>query len=103
MAKIYKVEMYVVDPNDSTNELNDVIRDLANGSDTFIPVTPTVEVSEFNWDDSLPINKLDCSIEECEKYFTPCSRNENFCVACGESAPEGSQICGQCWEYLINR
>lgn len=68
MAKIFKISGYAVDPNDSyTSE--EIERELFDYMDLF---GIHFEIEERNigiFEDDNPLNKIGCSIEECEKWF----------------------------------
>lgn len=67
MAKIFKISGYLVDPNgDCTSE--DIQCEIDNTDLGFTEHTK-IEEREFKWDDSLPINRVDCPESEYEKYF----------------------------------
>jgi hypothetical protein len=71
MAKIFKINGYLVDPNgDCTSE--DILTMFDNADLGFVELT-RMEEREFKWDDSLPINRVGCPESEYEKYF----RGEN--------------------------
>lgn len=70
MAKIYKVEMYIVDYNsefEDTDHIHPYIEDWYGGVST--KVANTQESDEFEWEDDLKINKVDASVEDYEEYF----------------------------------
>ena len=69
MSKIHKIEMYIVDANDFmdrdyTGILG--VLDRYTGMNGIIINGKTVE---FEWDDDLAINRVNCPLEEYEKYF----------------------------------
>lgn len=68
MAKIFKINFYLVDPNgDCTTEDIQALLDNAD-----LAFSKHIEIDERDigeWDDSLPINRVDCPESECEKYF----------------------------------
>ena len=70
MAKVFKILAYVVDPVDEFDE--------SSLEDCLIYCTQNdISLSHINidgtdigeWDDDLPVNYTNCSIEEFEKYF----------------------------------
>lgn len=72
MAKVYKVEMYVIDSNnefDDEKELADSIKEANTLSWVSVKVSDVIKSNEFEWNDDLPINKVNPYVEELEKYF----------------------------------
>lgn len=68
MSKIYKLEMYVIDHNDLYDCYDSISDVLENTTDLSRKVINESKV-EFEWNDDLPINKIDCPLEEYDKYF----------------------------------
>jgi hypothetical protein len=67
MAKIFKINGYLVDPNgDCTPE---DIQAMLDNNDLGFTEHTTIEEREFEWDDKLPINRVGCPESEYEKYF----------------------------------
>ena len=69
MAKIYKLTVYLVDPNDYYEDVDEWFEMVIDGSEVFCPVPIEHKTVEFEWDDNLPINYIGCKKEDCEKYF----------------------------------
>lgn len=74
MAKLYKVELYLCDINDEFEDTNDVLEYLnslleMDGYLTNMGTTNAKESGKFEWYDNIDLNNVDCSKEECEKYF----------------------------------
>lgn len=68
MSKIHKVEMYVVDANDlMSRDYTDIPYVLSYADMDGILING--KTVEFEWDDDLAINRIDCPLEEYEKYF----------------------------------
>lgn len=69
MAKIFKISGYFVDPNGDFDAA-DVAIALRENLDL---IDRYVEVEEVDlpgeWDDDNPLNRCDCPVAECEKYF----------------------------------
>lgn len=69
MAKIFKISGYFVDPNGDFDAI-DVVEIIKQRVDL---IDHYVEVEEVDlpgeWDDDNPLNRYDCPIAECEKYF----------------------------------
>lgn len=68
MSKIYKLEMYVIDHNDIYDCYDSISDILENTTDLSCEVINESKV-EFEWEDELPINKMNCPLGEYEKYF----------------------------------
>ena len=71
MARIHKIEFYLVDCNDEYENGDDLMTEIEyNLSDGFIQY-PTWKTSpEFEWYDDIDLNYSSCSKEDCEKYFS---------------------------------
>ena len=67
MAKIYKIELYVVDCNNELENLEDIIVHAKGG--TFFETGKVYVSKEFKWDDDLIINKTHSTISDLEAYF----------------------------------
>lgn len=70
MAKIFKVSTYVVDPMGEFNEssLEDCLVWCTQNDISLRHIK--IDGSDIGeWDDSLPVNRLNCGTEEFEKYF----------------------------------
>ena len=71
MAKIHKVEFYIVDPNDFYYDGEDLINEIERKLYEGFILNPEWKTSEeFEWDDDIDLNYSDCSKENCEKYLT---------------------------------
>lgn len=71
MAKIHKVEFYIVDANSFYDTEEKLICDIDRGLyEGCIKHFKWKTSKEFEWDDDLDINYKKCSEEDCEKYFT---------------------------------
>ena len=69
MAKIFKISGYLVDPN-GDYDAKDFVVGINEGFDAFGHHVKVEEVDIGEWDDDHPLNKIGCTVEECEKYFT---------------------------------
>ncbi|MDF2879573.1 MAG: hypothetical protein K0R54_130 [Clostridiaceae bacterium] len=69
MAKLYKVEMYVLDINENYHSLGGIIEDAENSIEVdFIPFN--VQETEIEWDDDIDLNKRNVlPLEAYRKYF----------------------------------
>lgn len=71
MAKVHKVEFYILDANDFYDDGEDLIHSInvrLYEGDMLHPKWKTSK--EFEWDDDIDLNYSDCSEMDCEKYFT---------------------------------
>lgn len=68
MAKIFKVTGYFVDPNDSYDSDNLRV-ELEQNYDLISHHFKVEECDIGEWDDEILLNKIDCPVSECEKYF----------------------------------
>ena len=68
MAKIFKVTGYFVDPNDSYDSDNLRV-ELEQNYDLISHQFKVEECNIGEWDDEILLNKIDCPVSECEKYF----------------------------------
>ena len=66
MAKIHKVTAYIVDPNEEydKDKIEGVLDNYLNATNIEVKSS-----KDFKWDDNLPINMVDCSVEEYKKYL----------------------------------
>lgn len=70
MAKVYKVEMYVVDANEEFGDVDHIKPYLEDWHRwVMTDVTGIQESDEFEWEDDLKINKVNASVEDYEEYF----------------------------------
>lgn len=71
MAKVHKVEFYLTDVNDMYETGEELMTEIENKLyDGFIGCPTWKTSEEFEWDDELAINKINCTKEDFEKYFT---------------------------------
>mgnify|MGYP000966762727 CR=1 FL=1 len=68
MARLHKVEMYILDANEEYKNFQDIIDSLEYKTDLNLNCFNHKETS-FKWDDDLKINKLNATIEDYENYF----------------------------------
>lgn len=68
-AKIFKLSCYIIDTdNELTKEELEIL--LRNYLDDYIVQNINTEKRVIeNWYDDIPVNALDCPVEEFEKYF----------------------------------
>lgn len=74
MAKLYKLEGYLCDVNGEFKDVED-FRDylhtlIDRGYYLFNPIDFKItESKEIEWHDDIDLNCLDCTEEDCKKYF----------------------------------
>lgn len=69
MARIHKVEFYLVDYNDMYETGEDVLNEAENKLYGLIQCPTWKTSTEFEWHDDINLNYSSCSKEDCEKYF----------------------------------
>lgn len=69
MAKIHKVELYLLDVNEDFDSLDDALVYMTNRK--YAPDVHVInsESKEFEWDDDVIINGYDCSTEQYNNFF----------------------------------
>lgn len=80
MSKIHKIEMYVIDHSElysCYDSISDILENVTDLSCKVINEKSTL----FDWDDDLPVNKVNCPLEEYEKYFADEDISEQQCIA----------------------
>ena len=69
MAKLHKIEIYLIDHNDKYSSLDNIVVDIENATDLGVNCFNAKEV-EIEWDDELDINfSSKCTVENFRKYF----------------------------------
>jgi len=69
MAKLHKIELYLIDHNDKYSSLDNIVVDIENATDLDVNCFNTKEV-EIEWDDDIDINfSSKCTVENFRKYF----------------------------------
>lgn len=68
MAKLYKVEMYILDVNEKYDDLGSIMMDMENSTDVNFDYFNEQE-TDIEWDDNVKINNTNCTIEDYRKYF----------------------------------
>lgn len=70
MAKVFKISAYIVDPVDEFDEreLKDILE--YGPHDIHFRHIKIDDADIGEWDDDLPVNRVNCGKEEFEKYFT---------------------------------
>jgi hypothetical protein len=72
VAKIYKMTLFVVDPNDDYSEFetDSLVSDIELGlTGNIIVGAFDIKDKVFEWNNNLEINKIDCARDAYEKYF----------------------------------
>lgn len=68
MARLYKVEMYVLDINEDYYSFDDIMNDVENSVEAgFTPFN--IQEVEFEWDDNIDLNKMNAPLEVYRNYF----------------------------------
>ena len=68
MAKLYKTETYILDINDSYNDLHNIIDDADIGTEaSFQPFN--IQEVEFEWKDDIDLNYTNATIDTYRNYF----------------------------------
>lgn len=68
MAKIYQIEMYIVDVNDSYADFGDIINDIENSTEITTDCF-NVKQKDIEWHDDIDINFMNSTAETYRKYF----------------------------------
>lgn len=71
MARIHKVEMYLVDANDYYDDVELAIENMVERSEFYSLHVKAQSSKEIEWDDDIDFNHTDCTKESCEAYFVP--------------------------------
>lgn len=69
MSKIYKIEVYIVDPNEYYADGEELFETIIDKTDCFCPTSIIYKEAEFEWDDDLRINHGECTVSDCEEMF----------------------------------
>ena len=70
MARVHKVEFYLVDANDYYIDGYDLITEITNDlEEGFVKCLTWKTSKEFEWDDNIKLNYINCTKEDCEEYF----------------------------------
>ena len=69
MARIHKVELYLLDVNEDFDSVYDIMAYMTN-----LKYAPSIhmassESKEFEWDDDVIINRYNCSTEQYSSFF----------------------------------
>lgn len=69
MAKIHKVELFLVDVNDDFSSVEEIIDYWQNRK--YSPMIHKLkgQSKEFEWSDDVPINSINCDTEGYNKFF----------------------------------
>lgn len=69
MAKIHKVEMYLLDINEDFETIDDALVYMTTGKYSPLLHLVTSESKEFEWDDDVIINSCKCTNEQYNQFF----------------------------------
>jgi len=96
MAKLHKVELYIIDANDNYSNLNEIMHDIGNSTDCSL-VPFNAQKVEIDWHDDIDINISNCLVGNFREYFEV--ENEEELGKC--TYTEGEYINYEC-ELLRN-
>lgn len=68
MAKLYKLELYIIDYNNNYENLEEIIQDIDNSIDCSINHFNAQEV-KIDWNDEIDLNYSDCPVDNFRNYF----------------------------------
>jgi len=68
MAKLYKLELYIIDYNNNYENLEEIIQDIDNSIDCSINHFNAQEV-KIDWNDEIDLNYRDCPVDNFRNYF----------------------------------
>lgn len=70
MAFIHKATVYFIDPGEEFGSVKDIIEELRNYDNLpSIKLGVDYGTKEFEWDDSVVVNRLDCTPKQVEEFF----------------------------------
>lgn len=69
MAKIHKVELYILDINDMYDSLDDIITDCERSVDDVIFKLELGQTVNVEWTDDINLNFINCPMDNYHKYF----------------------------------
>ena len=104
MAKLYKVEMYIIDFNDEIMDVDDLkgmLEEFGFHNWIGIKIANIKESKEFEWSDDLKINKVDATVEDFEKYFKPTNNLDELLDQITEDNKHEEQITDRQGKELI--
>ena len=68
MAKLYKMEMYILDINEDHSDLEEIICSIESSVDVNF-ITFNEKQVDVEWDDNLKINMYDATEKDFKEYF----------------------------------
>lgn len=69
MAKLHKIELYVVDPNESYKGAMDIFYEIDRKLYDGVPIAFKTDTVEIDWDDNIDINKTNATNRVFERYL----------------------------------
>jgi hypothetical protein len=69
MAKLYKVEMYILDINESHKDICELCDNMSIDLDLVYLQPFDQQVRQLDWHDEIDLNKTGCTKATYEKYF----------------------------------
>lgn len=71
MAKLRKISFYLVDIDNTYNDVETITNELERSLDGIVKVIATQESEEIDWHDDIDLNRNDATLEEHEAYLKP--------------------------------
>lgn len=69
MSYIHKATVYFIDPNEEFENLKAIVEEMRNYDHLPYMKVGKSETKDFDWDDSVIVNRLDCTPEQVEEFF----------------------------------
>ena len=69
MAYIHKATVYFIDPNEKFETVKDIAEEMRNYDHLPYMKVGKPETKDFDWDDDIIVNKMDCTWEQAEEFF----------------------------------
>ena len=79
MAKLYKVELYIIDVNNNYSNLNEIMHDIGNSTDCSLIPFNSQEV-EIDWHDGIDIKLSNCPVENFSERASYLTDVPNDCL-----------------------
>lgn len=69
MAFIHKATVYFIDPNEEFETVEGIAEEMGNYDSLLHMKINKAETKSFDWDDSVIVNRVDCTPEQVEEFF----------------------------------
>ena len=69
MAHIHKATVYFIDPNEEFETVKDIAEEMDNCDSLLHMKISEAETKAFDWDDSVIVNRIDCTGDQAEQFF----------------------------------